>query len=125
MMSFEDKLKAVLSIIEKENDSSCEYKVYNGRKDALSIFNEAELDTEESSALLTILANVSSEEKITLVSVKSNYDEDYEVEYQEAELHHSCALFSYEDMERGKLSLFGEEISGLTIYCGWMMKPEM
>ena len=28
-------------------------------------------------------------------------DEDYEVEYQEAGLHHSCALFSYEDMERG------------------------
>ena len=28
-------------------------------------------------------------------------------------------------MERGKLSLFGEEISGLTIYRGWMMKPEM
>ena len=78
MMSFEDKLKAVLSIIEKENDSSCEYKVYNGQKDALSIFNEVELDTEESSALLTILANVSSEEKITLVSVKSNSDEDYE-----------------------------------------------
>lgn len=24
-------------------------------------------------------------------------DEDYEVEYQEAGLHHSCALFSYED----------------------------
>ena len=80
MMSFEDKLKAVLNVIEKENDSSCEYKVYNGQKDALSIFNEIELDTEESSALLTILANVSSEEKITLVSVKSNYDEDYEVD---------------------------------------------
>ena len=80
MMSFEDKLKAVLSIIEKDNDSICEYKVYNGQKDALSIFNEVELDTEESSALLTILANVSSEEKITLVSVKSNSDEDYEVD---------------------------------------------
>ena len=80
MMSFEDKLKAVLSIIEKDNDSTCEYKVYNGQKDALSIFNKIELDTEESSALLTILANVSSEEKITLVSVKSNYDEDYEVD---------------------------------------------
>ena len=52
-------------------------------------------------------------------------DEDYEDEYQEAGLHHSCALFSYEDMESGKLSLFGEEISGLTIYRGWMMKPEM
>lgn len=51
-------------------------------------------------------------------------DEDYEDEYQEAGLHHSCALFSYEDMESGKLSLFGEEISGLTIYRGWMMKPE-
>ena len=83
MMSFEDKLKAVLSIIEKENDSTCEYKVYNGQKDALSIFNEVELDTEESSTvltILTILANVSLEEKITLVSVKSNSDEDYEVD---------------------------------------------
>ena len=30
-----------------------------------------------------------------------------------------------EGMESGKLSLFGEEISGLTIYRGWMMKPEM
>ena len=82
MMSFEDKLKAVLSIIEKDNDSTCEYKVYNGQKDALSIFNEVELDTEESSALLTILANVSLEEKITFVLVKSksNSDEDYEID---------------------------------------------
>ena len=82
MMSFEDKLKAVLSMIEKDNDSICEYKVYNGQKDALSIFNEVELETEESSALLTILANVSPEEKITLVSVKSksNSDEDYEID---------------------------------------------
>ena len=52
-------------------------------------------------------------------------DEDYEEEYQEAGLHHSCALFSYEDLEMGKLSLYGERISGLTIYRGWMMKPEM
>lgn len=80
MMSFEDKLKAVLSIIEKANDSNCEYKIYKGRKDALSIFNEIELEADESSALLTILANVSPEEKITLVSVKSNSDEDYEVD---------------------------------------------
>ena len=80
MMSFEDKLKAVLNVIEKVNDSICEYKVYNGQKDALSIFNEIELETEESSALLTILANVSPEEKITLVSVKSNSDEDYEID---------------------------------------------
>ena len=52
-------------------------------------------------------------------------DEDYEEEYQAAGLKHPCALFSYEDLERGKLSLFGESISGLTIYRGWMMKPEM
>lgn len=52
-------------------------------------------------------------------------DVDYEEEYQEAGLEHSCALFSYEDLLRGKLSLYGEEISGLTIYRGWMMKPEM
>ncbi len=52
-------------------------------------------------------------------------DEDYEEEYQAAGLEHACALFSYEDLETGKLSLYGEEISGLTIYRGWMMKPEM
>lgn len=52
-------------------------------------------------------------------------DMDYETEYQEAGLHHACALFSYEDLEDGKLSLYGENISGLTIYRGWMMKPEM
>ena len=52
-------------------------------------------------------------------------DEDYENEYREAGLRHSCALFSYEDLEKGKLSLYGREISGLTIYRGWMMKPAM
>lgn len=52
-------------------------------------------------------------------------DMDYEIEYQEAGLSHKCALFSYEDLENGKLSLFGEDISGLTIYRGWMMKPEL
>ncbi len=52
-------------------------------------------------------------------------DMDYETEYQEAGLNHACALFSYEDLENGKLSLYGEDISGLTIYRGWMMKPEM
>ena len=51
-------------------------------------------------------------------------DEDYEEEYQAAGLDHACALFSYEDLEMGKLSLYGEEISGLTIYRGWMMKPD-
>lgn len=52
-------------------------------------------------------------------------DEDYEEEYQAASLHHSCALFNYEDMENGKLSLYGDQLKGLTIYRGWMMKPEM
>lgn len=52
-------------------------------------------------------------------------DEDYEQEYQAAGLNHECALFSYEDLEKGKLSLYGPEISGLTVYRGWMMKPEM
>ena len=52
-------------------------------------------------------------------------DEDYEAEYQAAGLRHACALFSYEDLEKGYLSLYGEPISGLTIYRGWMMKPEM
>lgn len=52
-------------------------------------------------------------------------DEDYEEEFQAAGLEHACALFSYEDLEMGKLSLYGEDISGLAIYRGWMMKPEL
>ncbi|MCM1186772.1 MAG: ATP-grasp domain-containing protein [Lachnoclostridium sp.] len=50
---------------------------------------------------------------------------DYEEEYQAAAVAHACALFSYEDMQMGKLSLYGENISGLTIYRGWMMPPKM
>ena len=52
-------------------------------------------------------------------------DPDYEEEYLAAESGYPCALVSYEDMETGKLSLYGEEISGLTIYRGWMMKPDV
>lgn len=52
-------------------------------------------------------------------------DEDYQEEYQAAGISHACALFSYEDLEAGKLSLYGEKIEGLTIYRGWMMRPEM
>lgn len=53
-------------------------------------------------------------------------DEDYEAEYIAAkESGYNVALFSYEDMELGKLSLYGDEIKGLTIYRGWMMKPQM
>lgn len=52
-------------------------------------------------------------------------DEDYKEEYQIAKCNHPCALFSYEDLELGKLSLYGERISGLTIYRGWMMNPDM
>lgn len=52
-------------------------------------------------------------------------DDDYEEEYLAASENHECALFSYEDLEAGKLSLYGNEISGLTVYRGWMMKPEL
>ena len=52
-------------------------------------------------------------------------DEDYQEEYQTAGLNHPCALFSYEDLESGKLSLYGECVTGLTIYRGWMMKPQL
>jgi len=52
-------------------------------------------------------------------------DEDYFEEYQAAGLNHTCALFSFEDLENGKLSLYGEDIEGLTIYRGWMMPPQM
>ncbi|MDD3404025.1 MAG: ATP-grasp domain-containing protein [Hespellia sp.] len=55
----------------------------------------------------------------------SKVDEEYMGEYQAAGLKYPCALFNYEDMERGKLTLNGEELSGLTIYRGWMMKPDM
>ena len=48
-----------------------------------------------------------------------------EEEYNAASLEHACALFSFEDLEMGKLSLYSDDISGLTIYRGWMMKPEM
>lgn len=51
-------------------------------------------------------------------------DEDYEEEYQAAGLENPCALFSYENLMEGKLSMYGEEILGFTIYRGWMMKPE-
>lgn len=56
---------------------------------------------------------------------KKNVDEDYLEEYQAAGLNHTCALFSFEDLENGKLSLYGEDIEGLTIYRGWMMPPHM
>lgn len=53
-------------------------------------------------------------------------DEDYAEEFMEALKQHSCALFSYEDLEvNGTLTLCGEEISGPTIYRGWMMTPEL
>lgn len=56
---------------------------------------------------------------------KDRVDEDYKEEYQAAGLKHPCALFSYENLENGTLSLYGEKISGLTIYRGWIMKPDM
>lgn len=52
-------------------------------------------------------------------------DSAYEEEYQAAGLEHACALFSYEDLEMGKLALYGEDISSLAIYRGWMMTPEL
>ena len=52
-------------------------------------------------------------------------DEDYSLEYQAASKEHECALFSYEAMQEGKLLLFGTIITGLTVYRGWMMKPEL
>ena len=56
---------------------------------------------------------------------KKSVDEDYIEEYQAAGLNHSCALFSYEDLVNGKLSLYCEDIKGLTIYRGWMMPAHM
>ena len=56
---------------------------------------------------------------------KKSVDEDYLEEYQATGLDHACTLFSFEDLENGKLSLYGEDIEGLTIYRGWMMPPHM
>ena len=56
---------------------------------------------------------------------KDRVDEDYESEYQIANQKYNCALFSYEDLEQRRLSMYGQEIKGLTIYRGWMMKSEM
>ncbi len=52
-------------------------------------------------------------------------DEDYEEEYQSAGAEHECALLNYDDLEAGRLCLHGEDISGLTIYRGWMMPPAL
>lgn len=52
-------------------------------------------------------------------------DEDYIAEYEACSEKYDCILFSYEDLEHGKLSLFGNKIQGLAIYRGWMMKPDM
>lgn len=52
-------------------------------------------------------------------------DEDYQEEFEVCSQNFSCGLFSYEDMERNQLSLYGKPIEGLTLYRGWMMKPEM
>lgn len=52
-------------------------------------------------------------------------DEDYSEEFSICSQTYPCALFSYEDLEKRKLSLYGTPIEGITIYRGWMMKPEM
>lgn len=51
-------------------------------------------------------------------------DEDYREEFEVARKRHRCALFSLEELKAGRLALRGEAIQGLTIYRGWMMKPE-
>lgn len=52
-------------------------------------------------------------------------DKNFELEYQEAGREHMRALFSYEELEEGNLSLRREDIIGLTVYRGWKMKPEI
>ncbi len=51
-------------------------------------------------------------------------DENYEKEYNTAKKEHSCALFSYDDVKEGELTLYGDEIYGLTIYRGPMMASD-
>lgn len=56
---------------------------------------------------------------------KNEVDDDYKEEYEACKNKYNCCLFSYEDLEQGKLSLYGNINAGLTIYRGWMMKPEV
>ncbi len=55
---------------------------------------------------------------------KKTIDEAYSSEYKEAKKLFPCSLFSYEDIECGKLSIYGD-IEGETLYRGWMMRPEL
>lgn len=50
------------------------------------------------------------------------YDGEYRVSREKG---FENSLFSYEDLEFGKLRLFNGNIEGSTIYRGWMMKPDM
>lgn len=53
-------------------------------------------------------------------------DFDYEEEFNASKRKgNNCGLFSYEEMAEGRLKLRGDKIENLTIYRGWMMKPEM
>lgn len=52
-------------------------------------------------------------------------DDDYVDEYNAVKDTLPCGLFSYDEFLNGKLSLAKEKLSGLTIYRGWMMKPDM
>lgn len=52
-------------------------------------------------------------------------DEDYKEEFDICSQRFSTMLFSYEDLERNQLSLYGDKFEGIAIYRGWMMKPEL
>lgn len=56
---------------------------------------------------------------------KKIIDDDYADEYNAVKDNLPCGLFSYDDFLNNKLSLTQEKITGLTIYRGWMMKPDM
>ena len=53
-----------------------------------------------------------------------NVDEDYKEEYFEAKNRFNCALISYEEINGNLFSIYGEEIKGIAIYRGWMLKSE-
>ncbi len=56
---------------------------------------------------------------------RKQVDEDFKEEYQAAHQEHNCALLSLENLEEGILILRGDQIAGLAIYRGWMLKPEL
>lgn len=96
---------------------------YSGRNIiCISLDSENNIDVEG-----TILANTSAVINFIFCNnplSSQNVDEDYKEEYFEAKKRFNCALISYEEINGDHFSIYGEEIKGIAIYRGWMLKSE-